>query len=103
MMDAEILRRDVHPAEVACPDGRVLRGRAFATSHRLIVWVEPERRKVEVALDVPLAEDSVPGDRGTLRGSLECLATDGTYWINPGRGCGCGQIALKALGPPVPR
>lgn len=98
---SEVLRRDVHPAEVACPDGSVLRGRVFATSHRLIVWREVDREVAKV-LDVDLSEPfSVPADRGSLRGSLECVTDDGTYWVNRGRGCGCGQTTLKALGPPV--
>ena len=102
MPAGEVLRRDVHPAEVACPDGRVIRGRAFATSHRLVVWTEPERGKVDVALDVELEEPfSVPASRGTLQGSLECATGWGTFWVNRGRGCGCGQVALKALGAPV--
>lgn len=97
----ETLRRDVMPAEVACPDGTVIRRcRAFATSHRLIVWGEAERKRVTL-LDVELTEDTVPGDRGTLRGALECPTADGTFWVNRASGCGCGQVVLKALGPPV--
>lgn len=104
LMDGELLRRDVHPAEVARPDGTVIRrARAFATSHRLLVWQEPERGKITVALDVELAEPfSVPASRGSLQGSLECATDEGTYWVNRGGGCGCGQVALKALGAPVP-
>lgn len=99
----ELLCRDIHPAEVACPDGRVISGRAFATTHRLIVWREPERSLVEVALNVELLHEGfVPASRNSLQGALECPTAEGTYWVNRGRGCGCGQTALKALGPPVP-
>jgi hypothetical protein len=99
----ELLRRDVHPAEVSTPDGSVFkRCRAFVTSERLIVWQEADR-KVKVALDVALTEPSaVPPNRGSLFGSLECETEHGTYWVNAGRGCGCGQMVLKALGPPAP-
>lgn len=98
----EVLRRDVHPAEVACPDHSVLTGRVFVTSHRLIVWREAGR-EIEKTLDVELSEPfSVPAYRGSLQGALECVTDEGTYWVNHGRGCGCGQTALKALGPPVP-
>lgn len=105
-MDGELLRRDVMPAEVACPDGTVIRrARVFATSHRLLVWQEPQRGHVEVALDVELSEPySVPASRGSLPGNarLECVTGQGTFWVNRGGGCGCGQTALRALGAPVP-
>jgi hypothetical protein len=101
----ELLRRDVHPAEIAMPDGTVLAGcRVFVTTHRLIAWQVVERKPTRV-LDVELAEPgSVPGSRATLpaNGRLECRLIDsGTTWVNKGRGCGCGS-PLKALGPPVP-
>lgn len=101
-MDGEVLRRDVHPAEVACPDGSVYRRcRAIATSHRLLVWGESDRKRVTL-LDVELSEPfSVPAYRGTLQGALECVTPQGTYWVNRGAGCGCGQLTLKSLGPPV--
>ena len=98
----ELLARDVHPAEVSTPDGGVLRGRAFATTHRLIVWTEPERGRVEQALNVQLLHEGfVPRNRGSLQGALECPTTEGTFWVNRGRGCGCGQTALRSLAPPV--
>lgn len=101
-ISGEVLRRDTHPAEVACPDGSVItRCRAIITSHRLIVWQEADRKKI-VTLDVELTDPfSVPANRGSLNGCLECRTDGGTYWVNPGRGCGCGQLVLKALGPPV--
>jgi hypothetical protein len=106
LMDGELLRRDVMPAEIACPDGTVIRrARAFATTHRLIVWQEPARGEIEVVLDVELADPySVPACRGTLSGNqrLECRTDQGTFWVNRGGGCGCGQVALEALGAPVP-
>jgi len=100
-MGDEVLRRDVHPAEVACPDGNVIRDcRAFATTHRLIVWGEQDR-KPEAVLDVELSEPgSVPASLISLVGALECVTPNGTYWVNRGRGCGCGSV-LKALGAPV--
>ena len=94
------VKRDVHPAEVSCPDGRVVTGRVFVTDDRLIVWAEPERHRAVRVLDVELTDPQlVPACNGTLQGSLECATGEGTYWVNKARGCGCGQLALKALTP----
>lgn len=97
-MDVELLRRDIHPAEVLTPDGSVLtKCRVFVTNRRLIVY-----KAVGTPLvDVEIEPDSVPADRGSLFGQLECVASTGTYWVNRGRGCGCGS-PLKAMGAPVP-
>lgn len=100
----ELMRRDVHPAEVALPDGSVLTGvRVFVTDRRLIAFRAVEGRIDKVA-DLELADPcSVPANRGTLgQGRLEArLADGGTAWVNRGHGCGCGS-PLLALGIPVP-
>lgn len=101
-MTGEKLRRDVHPAEVALPDGTVLQGlRVFVTSHRVVGFAAGAGGRVERVLDMELVEPfSVPASRGSLSGSLECVTPEGTSWINRGRGCGCGS-PLNALAPPV--
>jgi hypothetical protein len=99
----EILRRDVHPAEILMPSGDVLTAcRVWVTSHRLLAS-RAVKGQIERVVDLALAEPfSVPADRGTLNnGQLECRTIEGTAWVNRGRGCGCGS-PLKALGPPVP-
>ncbi|HET6866293.1 MAG TPA: hypothetical protein VFH80_10230 [Solirubrobacteraceae bacterium] len=101
----ERLVRDVHPAEVALPDGRVLTNvRAFVTDRRLLVyWATPNRqivRQLDAELEQPC---SVPASRGTLSANarLEVRLADGsTAWVNRGRGCGCSS-PLKALAAPV--
>ena len=103
--DSEVLCRDVHPAEVATPDGGVVTGaRVFATSHRLLAYVVRDGQIVKT-VDVELSDPySVPAARGTLprNGRLSAPWTgDGTYWVNRGGGCGCGS-PLKALGAPLP-
>lgn len=103
MPDVELLRRDVHPAEISL-DGEVWTGvRVFVTTRRLVALHALSDGSIHVALDLPLEQPcSVPGNRGTLIGCLEARLADGrTAWINPGRGCGCGS-PLKALGPLVP-
>lgn len=100
----EHLVRDVHPAEVALPDGRVLAGvRVFVTSHRLLAYTTTPNRWIEQALDLALEQPcSVPANRGTLgAGRLEVRLADGsTAWVNRGHGCGCGS-PLKSLAAPV--
>lgn len=99
----ERLVRDVHPAEVSLPDGRVLTGvRTFITTQRLLVYQATADRQIERAEDLDLAQPcSVPANRGSLQGALEVRLADGsTAWVNRGRGCGCGS-PLKALGAPV--
>jgi hypothetical protein len=100
-MDGERLRRDVFPAELLLPDGGVVtEARVFVTTHRLFAWTYAHA-KVQVAADIELAEhDSVPGNRGTLQGSLAVETTQGTVYVNKGRGCGC-HSPLRALAPPV--
>jgi hypothetical protein len=114
-MPVELMRRDVHPAEVVLPDGRVLLGlRVFVTSHRLLAYAHNPQTGIGQALDLELVEPfSVPADRGSLpaNGRLECRvyldgAKDGlergvgTAWVNRGAGCGCGS-PLKGLAAPV--
>jgi hypothetical protein len=100
-VDDEVLARDVFPAEVLMPDGRVLIGRAFITSHRLVVWREHPRGVLD-GEDAYLAEPgSVARDRGSLVGRLQIELDSGTAVVNRGRGCGCGS-PLKALSAPVP-
>lgn len=101
---AELLRRDIHPAEVLLPDGELLReARVFVTSERLLVWQKREGQVRQVlALDLVMAP---PPSRASLNGgSLELGCwVDGEeqpVYVNPGRGCGCGS-PLKALAPPV--
>jgi hypothetical protein len=104
VLDDEVLRRDVYPAEVLMPDGIVLSGvRAFVTSHRVLAYRETDGRRIELAAELHLTDPwSVPADRSTLHaGQLECRTPEGTAWINRGHGCGCGS-PLKALGSPVP-
>ncbi len=100
----ELMRRDVHPAEVALPDGRVLTGlRVFVTARRLLGYQAMHGGNIVNVLCLELAQPcSVPADRSTLMaGRLECRLADGaTAWVNRGRGCGC-HSPLKALAPPV--
>lgn len=99
----ERLVRDVHPAELALPDGTVLTGvRVFVTSHRLIAYRATADRQIEKAVELDLQQPcSVPASRGSLIGRLEArLADGGTAWVNRGQGCGC-HSPLKALAGPV--
>jgi hypothetical protein len=101
-VEVELLRRDIHPAEVSI-DGEVLTSaRVFVTDRRLLAFRVGEGG-IEVALDLELERPcSVPASRGSLQGCLEAHLSDGRVaWINRGHGCGCGS-PLKALGPPVP-
>ena len=97
----ELLRRDIFPAELAMPDGSVVtEARAFITTHRLFAWAIKQGTIIVVA-DVELAEpESIEGNRGTLSGSLQVETTEGTVYVNKGRGCGC-HSPLKALSAPV--
>jgi hypothetical protein len=114
MTDGELLRRDVHPAEILMPDGSMLTGvRVFVTTHRLLAY-QVRDRTIKRVVDLELVESgSVPLDRQTLgRGRLECrvwservpsaggtVRAEHTAWVNQGRGCGCGS-PLKALKAP---
>jgi hypothetical protein len=95
----------VFPAEIACPDGSVIRDvRVFATTHRLVAY--GVRDGITTVLDVVLEEPgSIPASRSSLTGSgrLEARTADGTFWVNRGRGCGCSgpTRVLKAFGSPV--
>lgn len=103
--EVELLRRDVHPAEVAMPDGTVLKGaRVFVTSRRLLAYRTHSDGSIYLAFEDEMAAPcSVPASRATLgSGRLECRMADGqTVWVNRGAGCGCGS-PLKALAPPAP-
>lgn len=100
----ETMCRDIFPADIVGPDLQVFTGvRAFATSHRLVVWGEQQGQPAPL-LDIALSEPgSIPASRDTLYANqrLECATADGTFWVNRGRGCGCHSI-LKALGSIVP-
>jgi hypothetical protein len=104
-MSAEVLRRDVHPAEIVIGDTQLWRDvRCFVTSQRLLAYRAGPHGQIEQCLNVALALPcSVPANRGTLvAGRLEVLLADGaTAWVNRGAGCGCGS-PLKALASPVP-
>lgn len=103
VITVERLVRDVHPAEIALPDGTVLTGvRVFVTNRRLIAYRATADRRIERVLDVALEQPcTVPASRGSLIGRLEArLADGGTAWINRGQGCGC-HSPLKALTGPV--
>lgn len=103
MASGERLVRDVHPAEVSLPDGRVLTGlRVFVTNRRLFAYHATPDRRIERALLLDLAQPcSVPASRNTLQGALEVRLADGTTaWVNRGRGCGCSS-PLKALASPM--
>lgn len=99
----ELLRRDVHPAELLMPDGSVETGlRVFVTSHRLLAYRATADRRIELAVDLVLEEPfSVEANRSTLMGALQCVTASGQVTVNRGRGCGCGS-PLKGLGSPVP-
>lgn len=100
----EVMRRDVHPAEVLMPDGTMLAGlRVFVTNRRLLAFRATAGGLIEQVLDLVLEQPcTVPGNRGTLgAGRLEARLQDGsTAWVNRGHGCGCGS-PLKALAAPA--
>lgn len=104
-LDVELLRRDVHPAELLLPSGILMRDlRVFVTSRRLLAFTATPEGSIEQCLEVALEQPcSVPASRGSLgQGRLEVRLEDGsTVWVNTGHGCGCGS-PLKALGAPVP-
>lgn len=82
------------------PDGSVLTAcRVFVTTNRLLAYQMVDGA-ISRTVDMQIVPESVPADRGSLFGSLECAGPDGTAWVNRGRGCGCGS-PLKALGPPI--
>lgn len=101
---AEVLLRDVHPAEVVLPDGSILKGaRAFVTTRRVLIFTVNSEREIELAADLDVTEpDIVPPSRATLGPSetIEVRTPAGTAWVNKGHGCGCGS-PLKAMDPPV--
>jgi hypothetical protein len=105
-VSVETLARDVFPAEVACPDGTVIRDvRVFATSHRVTAYGVVDGGIVKVLDEDLLEAGSIPATRSSLTGSgrLEARTSKGVFWVNRGRGCGCGgpTRVLKALGAPV--
>jgi hypothetical protein len=85
----ERLCRDVFPAEVLLPGGRLIQGcRVFVTSSRVLVYQASERQ-IELAAEFELT-DPINASRSTLQGGrLELHGPDGTSWVNQGRGCGC--------------
>lgn len=102
--EVEVLRRDVYPAEVLLPNGKILVGvHVYATSHRVLVYSEVAHRRIELTHELKLTVPfSVPGDRNTLRqgASLQVDTPEGTAWVNAGSGCGCGS-ALKVMAAPI--
>jgi hypothetical protein len=109
--DIELLRRDIHPAEVLLPDGRLLlEARVFVTDRRVLVYKVQDGRIMQVR-DLTLIEPGcVTASRSSLNGGrieVEVLgehggrAETGTLIVNQGAGCGCGS-PLKAYAPPVP-
>jgi hypothetical protein len=96
----ELLRRDLFPMELSFSDGRVVKeARVFITTYRLLAWTI-ENSTIQVVADIELTE-SVEANRGTLPGSLAVETTEGTVYVNKGRGCGC-HSPLKGLSAPVP-
>ena len=100
MIDAELLRRDVYPAEVLLPSGQLLRNvRAYVTTERLAVWAAGADRTLRQVVDLLLEEPgSVEGSRNSLSLSarLSVATEEGVAYINRASGCGCGS-PLKAL------
>ncbi len=99
----ELLRRDIHPAEISIDGTAYTALRVFVTDRRLLAFGTDARNQIVQLLDLQLEQPcSVPASRGSLVGCLEARLADGrTAWINRGHGCGCGS-PLKALGPPAP-
>lgn len=102
MTGPELMRRDVHPAEVLMPDGSLhLQARVFVTSQRLIAYTRDREGRIVKALELALAGDPPVASRASLNGgNLELATTAGAVIVNQGAGCGCGS-PLKALGTPV--
>ena len=103
MLD-EFLVRDIHPAEVLLPDGKLLtRCRVFVTSKRVQVWRENLQRMPFLEVEITLADpDSVVESKATMMRNdrLEIVGLHGHAYINKGRGCDCGS-SLKALSAPA--
>jgi hypothetical protein len=109
MTDVELLRRDVHPAEVLMPSGALIReARVFVTTERVLVY--RNQGGIKLVQELYLAEPGcITAARGSLNGGrLEMTCrfdlSDGEQllpvYVNQGAGCGCGS-PLKALAPPV--
>jgi hypothetical protein len=100
---SELLRRDIHPADVLLPDGSMLTGlRVFVTTHRLLAYQVVDRA-IKRVVDLELVNPGcVPASRNTLSASerLEMQVEGGHAWVNRGAGCGCGS-PLKAMAAPV--
>jgi hypothetical protein len=103
--DTELLARDIHPADVLLPSGRLISNcRVFITSERIVAWVAKPDRTLEVIVQLPLAErGSVERTRNSLSvgARVQAETSEGTVWINRAQGCGCGS-PLKALSAPAP-
>lgn len=100
---SEVLCRDVHPADLALPDGSMLRNvRVFITTDRVIAYQATPDRKVKKVLEEALTvRAAVSASRGTLQGGrLECPVLGGSIFVNRAQGCGCSS-PLKALAVPV--
>jgi hypothetical protein len=110
LSDVELLRRDIHPAEILMPSGALVReARVFVTTDRVLVYRRVDGTIVK-EYELPLADPGiVPAQRGSLNGGrleMTCrfALSDGEQLlpviVNQGAGCGCGS-PLKALAPPV--
>ena len=104
--DDETMARDVHPAQILLPSGDLLQdARIFVTSHRVIIWKEDATRRPYVAAEIPIAQPrAVNPSKNTLNANelIEIPVDGGIAHLRRGRGCGCGNTALKALGHPAP-
>lgn len=104
----ELLRRDVHPAEVLLPGGRLLlEARVFVTDRRLLVWKVKDGR-VQQVVEMALVGEPPQASRQSLNGGhleLAVVSQDDhssrAVLVNQGAGCGC-HSPLKLLGSPVP-
>lgn len=109
MSAPELLRRDIHPAEVLMPSGAlILEARVFVTNKRVLVYKRGQEG-IALAHELALAEEAPRASRGTLNGGrleLKCRfdLSEGEQvlpvTINQGGGCGCGS-PLKAMKAPV--
>lgn len=101
-MVPELLRRDIHPAEVLLPGGELLREtRVFVSDRRLLAYKMRDGHIQRVA-ELDLAGEAPTPSRASLNGgNLELDCRIGTVFVNQGAGCGCGS-PLKALATPIP-
>lgn len=83
----ETLARDVFPAEVLAPDGRMMReARVFVTNARMVVATHNGH---DVTFETANLTQPVTPDRSSLMGSLAVHTDAGVFYVNRARGCGC--------------